>query len=109
MSARTKAHPIHIRNIARPDDGPLLGVPIYVGRPSALGNPYVIGPHIPREEVITEYRRWLLEELDHVGEAQHMFRRLQLLHKEFEITLLCWCYPKACHAAVIRSLLRKFA
>jgi hypothetical protein len=39
--------------------GSLLPGQAYVGRPSALGNPFVVGRDGSREEVIAKYRRWL--------------------------------------------------
>ena len=34
------------------------GSRVYVGRPSKWGNPFVIGHHGTREEVIAKYRAW---------------------------------------------------
>lgn len=39
------------------------GESVYVGRPSALGNPFVIGRDGDRETVIEKYRRWLWRQL----------------------------------------------
>ena len=37
---------------------------MYVGRPTPLGNPFVIGVDGTRAEVIEKYRTWILHELD---------------------------------------------
>jgi hypothetical protein len=51
-----------------------LGSPLpgqaYVGRPSALGNPSVVGRDGSREEVIGKYRRWLWERLQEPDSPQ---------------------------------------
>lgn len=39
------------------------GKSVYVGRPSVLGNPFVIGKDGDRPAVIFKYRRWLWTEL----------------------------------------------
>src|SRR5262245_45541659 len=64
---------------------------VYVGRPSAWGNPYRIGPDGDRAAVIAQYRRYL-------------WRRKDLLARLPELTgkrLGCWCHPQPCHAAVL--------
>ena len=35
------------------------GEGVYIGRPSLIGNPYRIGAHGTREQVIARYREWL--------------------------------------------------
>lgn len=35
------------------------GASVYVGRPTALGNPFVIGRDGSRADVLQKYRRWL--------------------------------------------------
>jgi hypothetical protein len=47
--------------------GSLLPGQIYVGRPSPLGNPYLLGRDGNREEVIAQYRRWLWAQLQSPG------------------------------------------
>ena len=71
----------------------------YVGRPSVLGNPFVIGRHVSREQVIELYRKWLYQQLVTGNQAvQHAIEQLQ-----DDSILGCWCHPEACHAAVIES------
>jgi len=59
------------------------GNAVYVGRPSAWGNPFVIGKDGSRAEVIAKYEPWLMS-------------RPQLLSKLHELrgrNLVCWCAP----------------
>lgn len=60
---------------------------VYIGRGSAWGNPYVIGRHGTREEVIDRYRRNVLPVLD--------LTPLKGKH------LVCFCKPKACHGDLL--------
>jgi hypothetical protein len=62
---------------------------VYVGRPTKWGNPYAIGPHGTRAQVIERYRRWLLSRLD--------LDPKELRGKH----LVCWCAPLPCHADVL--------
>jgi len=36
---------------------------VYIGRPSLLGNPFRIGEHGTRKEVIAKYRVWLWQQI----------------------------------------------
>lgn len=70
---------------------------VYVGRPSKWGNPFHIGPHGTREQVIERYRSWikfhptLMKELDELKGRD----------------LMCYCAPEACHADVLLELANK--
>ena len=91
---------------ARRGIGSLLPGQIYVGRPSPLGNPYLLGRDGNREEVIAQYRRWLWAQLQSPGSPQEReLRRLLAQAQSGELELLCWCAPLPCHAEVVRSAL----
>jgi hypothetical protein len=84
--------------------GSLLPGQAYVGRPSVLRNPFVVGRDGSREEVIAKYRRWLWAGLQELGSAQEReLRRLLAQAVEGELELLCWCHPLPCHAEVVRG------
>jgi len=77
-----------------------------VGRPSALGNPFVVGHDGSRQEVIAKYRRWLWARLQEPDSPQeHELRRLLARAAAGELELLCWCHPLPCHAEVVRGVL----
>lgn len=63
---------------------------VYIGRGSQYGNPYVIGKHGTREEVITLFEQNILPTLD-----------VSALRGK---SLVCFCKPKACHGD---SILKK--
>ena len=75
------------------------GVPagaVYVGRPSVYGNPFVIGTHGTRDEVVDRYEQALLKKFER---DPHALERLQNALKGKD--LVCWCAPARCHADVL--------
>jgi hypothetical protein len=76
---------------------------IYVGRPSPLGNPFVMRGEETRAQVIRDYEDWLAEQLlDPLCPASRAIHRLAALAREQDLCLLCFCAPKACHADIIK-------
>jgi len=67
---------------------------VYVGRPSKWGNPYIIGKHGTRVEVVEMYRTRLF------GSPWLMKALPELTGKD----LVCWCSPLPCHADVLLEL-----
>ncbi len=67
---------------------------VYIGRPSIWGNPFVIGREGDRDEVISEYRRYVLL-------STHLMREIgNLAGKD----LVCFCAPRPCHGDVLLEL-----
>lgn len=62
----------------------------YIGRGSDWGNPFRVGVHGTRSEVIELYRIWMLTTKT----------KADILALQGE-TLGCFCKPKACHGDVI--------
>lgn len=60
---------------------------VYVGRGSPWGNPFIIGEHGTRAEVLSKFKCEVLPDLD--------------LEELVGRDLVCWCWPKACHANLI--------
>lgn len=82
------------------------GPGVYVGRPSPLGNRFEIGRDGDRDEVIAKYALWLEEALKAPGPVRTAFDDLvETLRLFGEVTLICWCAPKRCHAEAIRDKL----
>lgn len=83
----------------------------YVGRPSPLGNPFVLKHEGERERVIGQYRDWLKTRLEARDEAVRA--ELNSLYRELvsrgELELTCWCAPRRCHAEVIAEFLAEAA
>ncbi len=60
---------------------------VYIGRGSPWGNPFVIGQHGTREEVIRKFKEQTLPTLD----------LEPLIGKD----LVCYCAPQSCHGDAI--------
>lgn len=79
--------------------------PIYVGRPSSLGNPYTVDV-FSREDSIKRYREWLEREYENNERVKFMVDWIKLAEDNFgEVMLLCHCYPEPCHAEVIKKFI----
>lgn len=64
---------------------------VYIGRPSKWGNPFAIGKHGSRAEVIAKYRAWATASgLDKAAKAELQGK-----------VLGCWCSPHPCHGDVL--------
>ena len=68
---------------------------IYIGRPGPWGNPFEIGKDGTREEVITQYRTWLLGQPSLIQKI-----RIELRGKD----LLCFCAPCLCHGDILLAV-----
>lgn len=69
---------------------------VYIGRPDEFGNPYIIGLHGNRDEVIGLYRQWLMN-----NKPMQDIIKVRLKGK----ILGCYCTPKKCHGDVILEVL----
>lgn len=65
---------------------------VYIGRPSKFGNPFVIGQHGNRAQVIERYEAWLKSQPALIAAAKRELRGKNLV---------CWCAPQACHGDVL--------
>ena len=71
---------------------------VYIGRPSMWGNPFVIGRHGDRDEVLRLYE-------DYVRNEPTMIAALPDLKGK---VLGCWCHPLACHGDILVRLIEEF-
>lgn len=89
------------------------GLAYYIGRPSALGNPFVIGRDGDRCEVIAKYQDYFYDQLVDPDTALHrefmtllkMIRNNERLGQDSR--LICWCNPLPCHGDIIRIELER--
>lgn len=80
------------------------GASVYIGRPTALGNPFVIGKDGERAEVLQKYRRWLWGEIQGRNETVLAeLRRLATMARTGDLALSCWCAPEPCHGEILRA------
>jgi len=80
---------------------------VYIGRPSYLGNPFVLGRDGSREAVIAKYRAWLAQKMLTDTPQRQEIQRLAALSKKRTLRLGCWCAPLACHGDVIAEVIAK--
>lgn len=77
---------------------------LYIGRGSFFGNPFKIGGHGDREQVIGLYRQ---NEMPRIEQSPH-FAELKTRHEMGEhIALRCHCAPLHCHGDVIAEKIRE--
>lgn len=84
----------------------------YIGRPSALGNPFKIGVDGSRSECISLYKRYIYKKILDNDEAviSELHRLKSILQKNKKLVLTCWCKNvnhsnRSCHGDVIKSIL----
>ncbi len=67
---------------------------VYIGRPSKWGNPFSIGVHGTRDQVIEKYKVWVLGQDELMDSIQELEGKV----------LGCWCSPSACHGDFLVEL-----
>ena len=98
--------PIFIAN-RKTNDIPSDAISFYVGRPSALGNPFVMEDDSDEERgrVCAEYGRWLQQRLEEGDkEVTEQVESICRVAHHNAVYLECWCFPKRCHAEEIRDV-----
>lgn len=95
---------------------------VYVGRPSKFGNPFVMGKHGDREQVVKLFRmvaEYVMTPIDKLDRTLSIdFGDDNLNNWSINFTaedikslrgkdLVCWCAPKPCHADVLLELANK--
>ena len=67
---------------------------VYIGRGSKWGNPFVIGKDGDREEVISKYEIYIMQNPGMISALPELAGK----------TLGCWCAPKACHGDILKIM-----
>jgi hypothetical protein len=92
---------------------------VYIGRGSALGNPFT---HLPisvikstywgkvkhvetREEAIESFRSYILEKMATKGKEWQEMMRIKELASKGDVNLVCFCRPLGCHGDIIKELI----
>lgn len=76
------------------------GIPagaVYIGRGSRWGNPFVLGKHGNRNEVVEKYRQHLWQQIQS-GEVP-----IAVLAELRGRDLVCFCAPKRCHGHILEA------
>lgn len=66
---------------------------------SNFANPFKIGKHGNRNEVLSKYRKYIIEILDNDILLQNELIKLKGKN------LGCWCFPEPCHANILLELI----
>ena len=95
---------MHIKVVNKKNLSSELGwVDFYIGRPSILGNPFVLKNESQRDFVVSKYRKWLWGEINN-PESRVRFELFKLANKvknKEKVRLVCFCNPLPCHGDVI--------
>lgn len=71
-------------------------VGVYIGRPSAFGNPFVMTTEQSRFNVIRLYQEW-------IWKPEQLELRNRMRRELKGTDLVCYCAPKPCHGDVIEK------
>lgn len=82
-------------------------IAIKVDRTSVLGNPFFTKGEWNRELVCARYEEYFIKKIEDGTDLEFLdeLERIGELSLNNEITLLCWCSPKPCHAETIKKYL----
>ena len=72
---------------------------VFIGRPGPYGNPFIIGRHGTRSEVIGLYRQMLYRLTDSMADLRNQAIR-ELRGKD----LACFCAPLPCHGDILLEI-----
>ena len=64
---------------------------VYIGRPSKWGNPFVIGRDGSREEVVSKYEAYIMNNPELIDDLPELVGKV----------LGCWCHPLQCHGDIL--------
>lgn len=84
-------------------------IAIKVDRTSPLGNPFYMTTEEQRDIICDAYDSYFKDMIEHNRNRRflHELERIHDLSKTNDITLLCWCAPKRCHAETIKKYLEE--
>lgn len=78
---------------------------VYIGRPSVLGNPFVLSNESQRAAVIAKYKAYFDKKIE--ARDPEFMKVLDALvdHSRMgmDVVLGCFCAPRACHGDVIKE------
>lgn len=87
---------------------------IYIGRGSALGNPYTGSKKVEstkaefqcesRDEAINKYSQWLDDKIKQKdSQVRKALNEIYLKAKRGDVNLVCYCSPQNCHGDIIKN------
>lgn len=78
----------------------------YIGRPSKLGNPFLIGRDGDRDEVCDKYIEYFNDNLTMIdSNISEGWKEVVRLYRQYgKLNLVCYCYPLRCHGDYIKQV-----
>lgn len=81
----------------------------FIGRPSALGNPFYMANESQRNVVCDKYEVWFKEQI--LNNNPKVLAELELIKAKMNsnspVNLQCFCAPRRCHGDTIANFLNK--
>jgi len=71
----------------------------YPKKQSIFANPFKVGKHGTREEVIEKYKIFIINKIETDKKIKNKLKKLK--GKQ----LGCWCYPEQCHGDILLELI----
>ena len=79
---------------------------VKVDRSSVLGNPFRMVNERDRSRVCDEYEKYFMKRIKEEGDFRNEVIRIYKLVKSGKnVALGCWCFPRRCHALVIKRFI----
>lgn len=96
---------IHVGNRYKPET--IIGIAVYCGRGTPLGNPLPVSTKHSRGDVC-DYYDSIFPELRQQANALTMLRMIYKKALRGDVTLVCSCYSKRCHCDTIKRFIDHF-
>lgn len=80
---------------------------VKVDRSSWFGNRFKMKNESERDKVCELYKEWFYDELTDSAMQAELWLLQDIYFKYGKLNLFCWCYPKRCHADIIKDYLEK--
>ena len=81
-------------------------ISIKVDRSTPLGNPYYMKDENERDNVCDKYAVYLAAAYTGNADIARELSRITDALSRSDVVLLCWCYPKRCHAEEIVKIIK---
>ena len=90
----------------------------YVGRGSCLGNPYSSINYVQtkalykcetRQESIQKFYEYIKQKISQkdIEICSELNKIWKAAKEEKDVNLVCYCYPKSCHATIIKKIIEE--
>lgn len=77
---------------------------VYIGRPTPLGNPFVLKREEDREKVYAQYTEWFNQKIrDEDPDVLMELIKLLNIARKGDLVLGCYCAPRRCHGDAIKQ------